>query len=141
MLIEKALEGMLSDEERRQFEELLEQRPEVRKEFESLKGVKEVTMELKLRKPPEETWDRYWGGVYARMERGIGWMLISIGAAVVLAFAGYHAVAAFFEDTSTPFLLKLALAALAFGGAILLVSVAREKLIMRKTDKYKEVIR
>ena len=34
-----------------------------------------------------------------------------------------------------------ALAALVLGGAILLVSVVREKFVLRKTDKYREVIR
>ena len=98
-------------------------------------------MAMNLKKPPEETWDRYWGGVYARLERGIAWILISLGAAVLIAFAAYHAVLAFLEDTSSPLLLKIALAALVLGGAVLLVSVIREKLVLRKSDKYREVVR
>ena len=141
MLLGKALEGALDEAEKREFEVLLERRPELREEFHSIKAVQEVTMAMNFKKPPEETWDRYWGGVYARLERGIAWTLISIGAAVVIAFAGYHAVLAFLEDTASPLLLKIAVAALVLGGAILLVSVVREKLTLRKTDKYREVIR
>ena len=141
VLLGKALEGVLEEAERREYEALLERRPELRKELQTLKDVQEVTMAMNFKKPPEETWDRYWGGVYARMERGVAWMLISLGAAVGIAFAGYHAMLALLEDTSAPLLLKIALAALVLGGAILLVSVVREKLVLRKTDKYREVIR
>lgn len=141
MLLGKALEGVLGEGERRELEALLERRPELRKEFQSLKDVREATMAMNFKKPPEETWDRYWGGVYARLERGIAWLLISLGAALVIAFAAYHAVLAFIEDTSSPLLLKIAIAGLVLGGAILLVSVIREKLVLRKTDKYREVIR
>jgi len=140
-LLGKALEGALKEEESQEFEALLARRPELRLEYNSLKKIREVTMDMKFRKPPDETWDRYWGGVYARLERGIAWALMSIGAAVVLAFSGYHAVLAFLEDTSAPAVVKIAVAALVLGGAILLVSVMREKFILRKTDKYREVIR
>ena len=98
-------------------------------------------MDLKFKQPPEETWDRYWAGVYSRLERGLAWLLISIGTAVVLAIVGYAAIMKFLEDTSTPLAVKLGVGALLLGGAVLLVSVLREKMVMRKTDKYKEVTR
>jgi hypothetical protein len=141
LLINNAIDGTLSPGEAQEFERLLADRPDVRHEYESLKSVKEVTMELKFKQPPGETWDRYWAGVYSRLERGIAWLLISIGAAVVLAIAGYGAVMKLLEDTATPLAVKLGVGALLLGGAILLVSVLREKLFMRKTDKYQEVIR
>ena len=141
MLLGKALEGQLEKSEEQEVRELLQRRPELASEFHSLKAIQEVTMGMQFTKPPEETWDRYWAGVYARMERGLAWALISIGAAVVIAFAGYHAVLAFLANTTTPLVVKIALAALVLGGAILLVSVVREKFVLRKTDKYREVIR
>jgi len=140
-LVNKAIDSMLSQQEAEELRQLFAERPEVQREYESLKSVKEVTMELKFKQLPEETWDRYWAGVYSRLERGIAWLLISIGAAVVLAIVGYGAVMKLLEDTSTPLAVKLGVGALLLGGAVLLVSVLREKLIMGKTDKYKEVIR
>jgi hypothetical protein len=141
VLVNKAIDEMLSREEATELQQFFAIRPEVRLEYESMKSVKEATMELKFRQPPEETWDRYWAGVYSRLERGLAWLLISIGAALVLAIAGYGAVMKLLEDTSTPLAVKLGVGALLLGGAVLLVSVLREKLVMRKTDKYKEVIR
>jgi hypothetical protein len=140
-LLNKAIDCMLSPGEAEEFRRLLTGRSDVRSEYESLKSVKEATMEMKFKQPPEETWDRYWAGVYSRLERGIAWLLISIGAAVVLAIVGYGAVMKFLGDTSTPLAVKLGVGVLLLGGAVLLVSVLREKLMIRKKDKYKEVIR
>jgi len=141
LLLNKAVDGLLSQEETSEFQSLIAQRPDIRREYESLKSVREVTMELKFKHPPEETWDRYWAGVYARLERGLAWLLITIGAAVVLAVVGYTVAMELLEDSSISVIVKVGIGALLLGGAVLLVSVLREKLIMRKEDKYKEVIR
>ena len=141
VLVNKAIDEMLSREETEELQQLFAARPAIRGEYESMKSIKEATMELKFKQPPEETWDRYWAGVYSRLERGLAWLLISIGTAVVLAIVGYAAIMKFLEDTSTPLAVKLGVGALLLGGAVLLVSVLREKMVMRKTDKYKEVIR
>lgn len=140
-LMTKALDGMLTREEQKEFEELMRANAAFRREWESLKSIKEVTVTMKLKRPPDETWDRYWAGVYARLERGIAWLLISVGAAVLLALAGYHAVINMMEDQSTPLSIKLAVGAVVLGVAVLLVSVLREKWFIRKTDKYREIVR
>ena len=141
LLIARSLEGSLSADEQRELDELMAARPEVRREVESLRSVKEVTMELRFKKPPEEMWARYWAGVYARLERGVAWVLISIGGALVLAVATYRLVEALVQDTAMPLIMKLGIVALVLGGAILLVSVVREKWFLRKSDRYREVER
>lgn len=141
VLVNRAIDGMLSQEEAEELQRLLAEQPVLRREYGSLKSVKEATMELKFKQLPEETWDRYWAGVYSRLERGLAWLLISIGAAVVLAIAGYGAAMKFMENAAIPLAVKLSVGVLLLGGAILLVSILREKLFMRKSDKYKEVIR
>jgi len=60
---------------------------------------------------------------------------------VVLFFAGFKAVQSVLADARMPWLVKGAIVALLAGGVILFVSVLREKLFTRKTDKYKEVQR
>jgi hypothetical protein len=140
-LLEKALAGTLMADERREFESLLNKNPDVRTEWESLKSLQEVTTRMNFRKPPEETWDRYWAGVYARLERGFAWLLVSVGGTILLALAGYEAITAFLRDSQIPTLTKVAIGAFVLGVAILLVSIAREKWTMRKSDKYKEVVR
>jgi len=38
-----------------------------------------------------------------RLERRIGWILLSIGAMIALFFGGYKMVAGIIQDPSTPF--------------------------------------
>ena len=140
-LIARSLDGSLSTDEQREFDRVMKAHPDVRREMESLRSMKEVTMELQFKKPPEEQWARYWAGVYARLERGVAWVLISIGGALVLAVAAYRMVEVLVQDTAMPLLMKLGIVALVLGGAILLVSVVREKWFLRKSDRYREVER
>jgi len=140
-LIARSLDGSLSTDEQREFDRVMKAHPDVRREMESLRSMKEVTMELQFKKPPEEQWARYWAGVYARLERGVAWVLISIGGALVLAVAAYRMVEVLVQDTAMPLLMKLGIVALVLGGAILLVSVVREKWFLRKPDRYREVER
>lgn len=141
MLIAGALEGSLTPEQERELEDLVDSSPAARREIESLRSVREVTMGLEFKKPPEELWAHYWAGVYARLERGIAWTLISIGGAVLIALGAYKAIEALLADATMPLIMKLGIVALVLGGAILVVSVVREKWFLRKTDKYNEVVR
>ena len=94
-----------------------------------------------IKSPPEEHWDSYWRSVYNRIERGIGWILASLGATVLVLYGLWEAVHGLLADTSVPDFLKVAIFALAAGGAMLLVSVIREKLFTYRHDPYKEVDR
>ena len=67
--------------------------------------------------------------------RGLGWILLIAGLLVI----GGIGLVAFINDDSISTSTKLALTA-AYGGlAVLLVSVLRQRLRERKTDKYKDV--
>lgn len=140
-LFVKALEGALGPQEREAWERLLAARPDVREEYAAQHTLKEVAMKLKFTKPPEETWDRYWADVYARIERGLAWLLISIGGAVVLGYAVYSGLMELLNNAMLPLVVRIAGALLMFGLAILVVSVLREKWFTHKSDKYREVIR
>lgn len=141
LLLEKALGGDLTDAERKEFQRLCNDRPDVEQEWNAMQSLQEVTMTMRFKKAPEEQWDSYWANVYARLERGIAWLLITIGTVVVLALVGYQAVLKFLSDTETPVALKIGIGAVILGLAVLLVSVVREKWTMRQADKYREVIR
>lgn len=141
MLLAKAVDGELTQKESIDLQKLLAAHPELQNELASMKSLKETTMSMKFKQLPEETWDRYWAGVYARMERGFAWLLVSIGGAILLAFGAYNAAISFMHDESIPFLIKLAIGVVALGTAILFISVLREKWFVHKSDKYREVIR
>ncbi len=64
----------------------------------------EVMSKMELKPPPQkDVWRLYWASVYNRLERRIGWILLSIGAMIILSFGGYKMVAGIIQDPSTPF--------------------------------------
>lgn len=98
-------------------------------------------MNMKYTSPPESVWDKYWLGVYNRIERGIGWILLSIGAIVLLIYGLYSMFESILADTEIAWWLKLAIFSAIAGTAVLLVSVLREKIFLHKTERYKDIRR
>lgn len=70
-----------------------------------------------------------------RFTRGIGWLIFIIG---LLAIAGIGLLAFILNDEMS-FGMKLIFVGIYGGLALLLISVLRQRLIERKTDKYKDV--
>ena len=140
-LMEKYFSNELSVEETKEFNQLLKSSKELKSEFEEQKRIKEVLNKMKLKNPSREVWDSYWMGIYNRIERGIAWVVISIGALIFFGYASYEIVNAFIKDTQAPALAKIGISMLVFGGLILLFSLVREKIFTSKRDKYKEIQR
>ena len=135
------IDGELTDEEKVDLERHLKSCAECSAELEAFYKLKEVTGAMKYADIPEHVWENYWVGIYRRFERGIGWIFLSIGAIILLAFAGYCLVSDFFLNPDKPLLLKFAVGAGGMGLIILLVSIIRERLFAYNRDRYKEVQR
>ena len=140
-LLMRALDDELTPPERDELDVLLADDPTLRAERERLGRLKEVTADMKLRNPPEELWDGYWNSVYSRVERGIGWILVSFGVIVVGGWATWQFVTELIADTEMPPLVKVGILAGSLGLVILLVAVLRQRLFVRKTDPYKDIVR
>lgn len=136
-----ALDGEISSAEETDLERLLESDPALEAEWRQLKRLKEVTNTMSLRQPSQEVWEGYWMGVYRRFERGIAWILVSLGAVVVLSWGAWEGLQGLWKDQELPMLVKVGSLALIAGFVVLLVSVVREKLVIRQHDPYKDVIR
>ena len=96
---------------------------------------------MRLKAPPAEVWDRYWLQVYNRIERGLAWILTSLGAIILLSYAVYQAALKIWADTHLPGVVKFGILTLVIGAVMLMISILREKLFVRKQDKYREVQR
>ena len=136
-----ALDGELDAAEQAELDGLLAADPALQAEWARLKQVKEVTSTMALRSPPDEVWESYWSSVYHRVERGVGWILASVGAIVLLAYGLWTAAQHLMADTSIPTVIKAAVFMALLGTAIILVSVAREKWFVHRSDPYKDVQR
>jgi hypothetical protein len=140
-LLMRALDEELTPGEQRELDLLLADDPVLRAERERLGRLKEVTADMKLRNPPEELWDGYWNSAYSRMERGIGWILVSFSVIVVGGWITWQFVTELIADTEMPPLIKAGILAGSLGLVILLVSVLRQRLFVKKTDPYKDIVR
>ena len=140
-LMMAALDGEISPDERSELEGILERNPEIRREWEMMSRVKEVTGAMTYDRPPEEVWDRYWTSVYNRMERGVGWVFVSLGTVVLLAYGAWKWFETLWGEAGLPWFVKVAIMAVAVGFLVLAVSVIREKLFAYRRDPYKEIER
>ena len=139
-LIEKYFDNELSIDEKTELNSLI-QNEDLKNEFEEQKRVKEVLGKMKLKNPSVEVWDKYWVGVYNKLERGIAWLAVSVGFLILIIYGSIEVVEKFLADTQTPGIIKFGISALVIGGLILLFSVLREKFFTHTRDKYKEVQR
>jgi hypothetical protein len=139
-LMMAALDNEISDAERHELKALIASAPDLEVEWRRLARVKQVTSGMALQPLPEETWDRYWASVYARAERGLAWTLVSVGTIILAAYAIWQAISAFLANTGEPVLVRAAIAAVALGAAILVLSVVREKFWMARRDPYQKEI-
>ena len=135
------LDNELSDEQRRRFEEHLAGCPDCAGELEEFKKLKAITDEVTLVEPEDRIWQDYWGGVYNRIERGIGWIMFSVAAIALAIYCGFRAIEGLIKDPNVEIVLKIGLLALIAGLAILFVSILRERLYFGKRDRYKDVRR
>lgn len=83
----------------------------------------------------EDTWRETMNDTTVQASRGIGWLLLAGG---ILVCAGI-AVIAFLTDPAIELRAKIIAGAVYGGIALLFISVLRQRLIERKTDKYKDV--
>lgn len=135
------LDNELEDDQRRAFEEHLASCPQCRGEVEEFRRIIQVTDEVTLAEPEDRIWQQYWSGIYNRIERGVGWILFSVAAILLLIYGGFKAIEEIVKDPTVDIILKAGLLVLIAGLAVLLVSVLRERLYIQKKDRYKDVRR
>ena len=140
-LMMAALDDELAGGEREELDRLLADDLDLRSEWDRLHEVKEVTNTMSLHRPPAETWERYFESVYNRLERGFAWILLSIGTIVLMGWGLWIGLEEIWGTTEIPIYVKIAIFAVLLGSSVLLLSVIREKLFVRRTDPYKEIQR
>lgn len=115
--------------------------PELRKEYEQMLAVKTLTQQHQPVQLPPEQWDQYWLSVYPRLERGLAWVLMSLGALVLLGAGSWELAREWVMSPDIPLWIKVAGISFWSGCAIMLVSVVREKLFLHKHERYKDIQR
>ncbi len=135
------LDDELSDEQKHTFTEHLAGCRACQTELEEFKKLKAITDDVALMEPEDKIWEQYWGNIYNRLERGVGWILFGVAAILLLIYGGFKMIEGIVEDPTIGISLKAGLLVLIAGLAILFVSVVRERLHFWKKDRYKDVRR
>ena len=135
------LDDELDAEQKKTFEEHLASCRKCSAELKEFEELKQLTDNVKLIEPEDRIWQQYWSGIYNRLERGIGWIMFSVAAILLLIYAGFKCIEQMIQDPTIETWLKVAMLVLLAGLAILLVSVIRERLYFWKKDRYKDVRR
>ncbi len=133
-------DGELDAADRALVESWLEADPRAREELARLVRLKAFTDHLALRQAPSEAWDEFRERATPSRERGLGWLLLWLGVVLVGGFVLLR-VGALLLAASLPIVLRLGLLLAAAGLVVLLISALRERLFVRKRDRYDDVIR
>ncbi len=134
-------DGELGVEEVREVKGHIETCEHCKDKYQSLTQLKNILGEMEMKKLPEMYWDEYWTHIYNRMERGIAWILFSLGSIIIGIFVFWQMISGLLEDKVMHPLMKAGIFLLLAGTVILIVSVVREKFMIKKVDKYREVER
>jgi len=135
------LDDELGADARRRFEEHLRACPACTRELADLRRLTEDLNMMRFSEPEDAELDQYWAGVYNRLERGVGWTLVSLGAIVLLCYAAWKFIEEMVTDPTVSLALKIGVCALVFGLVVLFVSLVRERLAVGRSDRYSKEIK
>ncbi len=139
-LINKYIDNKLSNKDKIQLQKIIREDEKLKNELKDFDEIKEVISMLKTQ-DPDKDWEKYWSHLYNRLERGIGWIITSIGAILLLTFAGFQFVKELIRDPELALYAKIGILALILGIVILFVSILRERIFISKTDKYSKEVK
>ena len=134
-LLSGFVDGELTQQQRQRVTLHCDECSECREHLERLRELRERIQGASLSEVGEDSWRETMNDPMVELTRGIGWLLFIAG---MLAVVGIMLVVFMFND-EIPIGMKLIMVAIYGGLATLLFSVLRQRLIERKTDKYKDV--
>ena len=106
-----------------------------RADLAELRALKERISDTPLSELGEDQWRENMNDTMGQLSRGVGWLLFIAG----LLIAGFYALYHLIMDTGMSLVEKFIIFGVYGGLAVLLFSVLRQRLIERKSDKYKDV--
>jgi hypothetical protein len=139
-LMMRVVDGLASPEEKAALADATRGQEEWETELRAFMKIKEVTDGMRFKDRPDSYWPGYWESVYRRLERGLGWILASVGAIVLLSFGAYTGLSRLYSDPDVGLIVKIGVAAAGLGGIIMLVSFLRERLFARKHERYEKEV-
>jgi len=132
ILLTGYVDGELDEADRARVEAALAADPELRREHDEMRMLKELADRAGTDTEIDAALDRFWGDVYNRIERHTGWLFLLGGLLGLTAFAAWL----FFTSASNHWAVKTAGALAGLGSLVLLGSVWRERRRVVPHDRY-----
>jgi hypothetical protein len=140
VLLSGYLDGELGPEEMHRIEVLIAENPHFRHELSQLRTIAAGTVAAFSPRelPTPAMWDGLTDGVYARVERRTGWLLLCVGLLLLLSYGLFLYVSG---PWASP-VVKVLIALPVIGLFVLFVSVLRQRVRAASSDRYsREVFR
>ena len=134
-LLSGYLDGELTQQQTQMVDVRLTQSEEYRQRLSELKQIRQRVGSTRLNIRDKDHWRENMNDPIVKAAQGIGWLLF-VGALLILGGVGIYE---FVLDTETELWVKLLVGAIYLGIGLLFLSVLRQRLIERKTDKYNDV--
>ncbi|MFC1763346.1 anti-sigma factor family protein [Planctomycetota bacterium] len=135
------LDEELNPDEQQRFQAHLATCPACTQAFDEFKSLKTMTDGMTLAEPEARIWENYWGQVYNRAERSIGWILFSLAGICLITYGGFKLIETIVSDAGMALTLRCVLLVFIAGLTILVMSVMRERFYFWRHDRYKDIRR
>ena len=129
------LDGELTQQESQRVAVHIEQCEACRTTWQQLQQLQQAVKQTRYPNLEQEVLETVMNDLTSKRLQGVAWFALSAGLAMIVVFAIY----AFWIDPAVPWYHKLAMSLIWGGGIGLFVSVLRQRLIARKSDKYRRV--
>ena len=129
------LDGELTQQERQRIDLHLADCAECRTAYEDLRALRQRLGKSGLGAGSEKEWREEMDDLGVKLSRGVGWVLFLAAAVIIVGTL----VVLFLFDPGVPGAWKFVISLFYLGLLVLFGSVLRQRLIERKTDKYKDV--
>jgi predicted anti-sigma-YlaC factor YlaD len=129
------LDGELTQGDRQRVELHLDSCAQCRAALQEMARLRQAVSQLPFDAMSQDDWSQIMSDVSVRTSRGAGWFLYIVGALILVGYAGYSLAV----DETVDALVKTGIAAVVLGLTLLFISVLRERLLSRKSDRYEDV--
>jgi hypothetical protein len=129
------VDGELTQQQRQRIDVHCAGCAECAKDLRELNELRKSIGSARLSNKNQDVWRELMNDTTVQRSRGLGWLLLIGGVFACLGIG----VLVFLFDTSISLVEKLIVGAIYGGLGLLFYSVLRQRLIERKTDKYKDV--
>lgn len=135
------IDGELSPQDIVRFESHLSECEECKEDLKRFKELDEIISPVEFITPEDKLMDNYWSKPYRKIERKIGIISLLFGISVLIGFGLLKFGTQLWFESNLPIFIKFSIYAIMAGAVTLVISLLREKLFLRKRQRYSEVRR